>query len=95
MRQTRTDSPSLIKHRPIDSSCVGIESEDLPYGSWEFDRELESDMICMSPKDLKLHHPEFDFGIIRGSKRPKGYDYVVRLPGSWRTANWRHTGPAV
>lgn len=91
MRLTRSDSPPLIKHRPLDSSCVGIESEDLPYGSWEFDRELESDMVCMSLKDLSLHHPELTFGFVKGSKRPKGHDYVTSLPGGWRTADWRHT----
>lgn len=91
MRQTRTDSPPLIKHRPIDCACVGIESEDLPNSSWEFDRELESDMVCMSLKDLTLHHPELIFGFVRGAKKPKGHDYTVFLPGGWRIGDWRHT----
>ena len=91
MRQTRTDSPSLIKHLPIDCACVGIESEDLPNSSWEFDFELEADMTAMSLKDLTLHHPELIFGFVRGSKKPKGYDYTVSVPGGWRTADWRHT----
>ena len=91
MRQTRSDSPSLIKHRPVDSSCVGIDSEDLGFDSHGFDRDLESDMVCMSLKDLALHHPELTFGFVKGAKRPKGHDYTARLPGGWRTANWRHT----
>ena len=91
MRQTRSDCPTLIKHRPLDSSCVGIDSEDLGFDSYGFDRDLESDMVCMSLKDLALHHPELTFGFIKGPKRPKGHDYTARLPGGWRTANWRHT----
>lgn len=93
MRQTRTDSPPLIKHRPIDCSCVGIDSEDIPSDPWNFDSELETDMSTMTLKELHLHHPELDFGIIKGSKRPKGYDYTARIPGGWCTANWRHTLP--
>lgn len=91
MRQTRSDSPSLIKHRPLDCSCVGIESEDLPNSSWEFDSDLEMEMTVMSLKDLGRHHPELTFGFVRGAKKPKGHDYIVFLPGGWRTANWRHT----
>lgn len=91
MRQTRTESPSLIKHRPLDCSCVGIESEDLPHNSWEFDSDLATDMSTMSLKALARHYPELVFGFIKGShtKRPKGHDYIAALPGGWRTANWR------
>lgn len=90
MRQTRSDSPSLIKHRPLDCSCVGIDAEEIPH-EYRFDEELETDMSVMTLKDLNLHHPELTFGITKGSKRPKGYDYTARIPGGWRTANWRHT----
>lgn len=91
MRLTRSDSPSLIKHRPLDSSCVGIDSEDIPSDPWSFDSELETDMSTMGIKELSLHHPELTFGFSKGSTRPKGHDYTARLPGGWRTANWRHT----
>ena len=91
MRQTRSDSPALIKHRPLDCSCVGIDSEDLPNDSFQFDHDLVSDMSAMNPKDLARHYPELTFAFVKGSKRPKGHDYVAGLPGGWRTADWRHT----
>jgi hypothetical protein len=50
-------------------------------------------MTAMSLKDLTLHHPELIFGFVRGSKKPKGHDYTVSLPGGWRTADWRHIAP--
>ncbi len=83
-------SPKRQKN-PIDSSCIGIEAEDLGCDTSEFDCDLRSDMAAMTFGELKKTYPELDFLFLRGknSVRPRGHDYCQWIPGGWRVGDWR------
>ena len=75
-------------HRPLDNSCVCIDSEYIPYH--DIDDDIKKDISDRIPiQELRRKYPEFIFEYI---KEKPGHNYEIRKQVNenvWLCAKWR------
>jgi hypothetical protein len=80
-------------HAPIDSSCIGLEAEELLHDFGSYDHDLHEAMRDLPLIELAKRYPELTFQRVHSPKRrkPKGCAAAVERGGKgfWLTAKWR------